>query len=265
MGASYGSFCPVAKAMELLDERWTLLVIRELISGGRRFNDLRRGLPRMSPSLLSRRLQQLTTAGLVARHPFGAEVEYALTPAGKELEPIVIALGVWGTRWIPALGDRDLDPKLLLWDMHRMVDHSAVPPRRTVLWFRFPSAPRPVRDWWLVITPDEADLCDIDPGHDIDVTVTADLRCLTDVWRGERTWSSALRSRELSFEGPESLRRALPGWFKPFPFAAAVQSRGEPAIQACGEPTVQSRGEPAIQSHEEPAIQGRGEPKPAVG
>jgi hypothetical protein len=219
----------------------------------------------MSPSLLSRRLQQLTTAGLVARHPFGAEVEYALTPAGKELEPIVIALGVWGTRWIPALGDRDLDPKLLLWDMHRMVDHSAVPPRRTVLWFRFPSAPRPVRDWWLVITPDEADLCDIDPGHDIDVTVTADLRCLTDVWRGERTWSSALRSRELSFEGPESLRRALPGWFKPFPFAAAVQSRGEPAIQACGEPTVQSRGEPAIQSHEEPAIQGRGEPKPAVG
>ncbi|MBB2943045.1 DNA-binding HxlR family transcriptional regulator [Actinoplanes lutulentus] len=219
MGASYGSFCPVAKAMELLDERWTMLVIRELFSGSRRFNELRRGLPRMSPSLLSRRLQQLAAAGLVARQEFGSEVEYELTTAGRELEPIVVALGVWGTRWIPELGDRDLDPKLLLWDMHRMVDHSAVPPRRTVLWFRFPAAARQVRHWWLVITPDEADVCDFDPGHDIDVTVTADLRCLTDVWRGERTWASALRAGEVAFEGPEQLRRALPGWFKPFTFA----------------------------------------------
>ncbi|MEV6301811.1 helix-turn-helix domain-containing protein [Actinoplanes sp. NPDC051861] len=220
MGASYGQFCPVAKAMELLDERWTMLIIRELLSGSRRFNDLRRGLPRMSPSLLSRRLQQLTAAGLIERQRFGAEVEYTMTPAGKELEPIVRALGAWGARWVPELGDRDLDPKLLLWDMHREVDHGAVPSRRTVLRFSFPTAPARVRDWWLVITPDEVDICDVDPGHDVDVLVTADLRCLTDVWRGERTWASALRSGELTFSGPEDLRRAVPAWFRQSAFAS---------------------------------------------
>ncbi|GAA4589393.1 DNA-binding HxlR family transcriptional regulator [Actinoplanes octamycinicus] len=220
MGASYGQFCPVAKAMELLDERWTLLVIRELIAGSRRFNDLRRGLPRMSPTLLSRRLQQLAAAGLVERTPTGAEVEYALTPAGKELEPIVRALGVWGTRWIPEIGDPDLDPKLLLWDMHRRVDHRTVPERRTVLRFSFPEAARPVRDWWLVITPDEADVCDADPGHEVDVLVTADLRCLTDVWRGARSWESALRSGEVRLDGREALRRAVPAWFQLMSFAA---------------------------------------------
>lgn len=220
MGASYGQFCPVAKAMELLDERWTLLVVRELIAGSRRFNDLRRGLPRISPSLLSRRLQQLAAAGLVERTPTGVEVEYALTPAGRELEPIVLALGVWGTRWIPALGDPDLDPKLLLWDMHRRVEHQAVPARRTVLRFSFPEVPRPARDWWLVITPEDADVCDADPGHEVDVRVTADLRCLTDVWRGARSWESALRAGEVRLEGREALRRAVPSWFQLMAFAA---------------------------------------------
>lgn len=219
MGASYGQFCPVAKAMELLDERWTMLVIRELIAGSHRFNDLRRGLPRMSPTLLSRRLQQLAAAGLVERRESGTEVDYVLTRAGEELQPIVMALGEWGTRWVPELGDRDLDPKLLLWDMHRSVDHGAVPRRRTVLQFRFPAVPPKARHWWLVITPSEADVCDVDPGHDVDVLVTADLRCLTDVWRGERTWASGLRSGELEFHGPEGLRRAVPAWFRQSAFA----------------------------------------------
>src|SRR5215831_4307537 len=127
MGASYHQFCPVAKAMELLDERWTLLVIRELVSGSRRFNDLRRGLPRMSPTLLSKRLQQLVRAGILVRRTGGGDVEYVLTDAGRELQPVVEALGVWGIRWIGHLGDEDLDPKLLLWDMHRNIDYAAVP------------------------------------------------------------------------------------------------------------------------------------------
>src|SRR5438477_6937828 len=137
MGASYHQFCPVAKAMELLDERWTLLVVRELVAGSRHFNDLRRGLPRMSPTLLSKRLQQLVSAGVVDRRPDGKEVQYLLTDAGRELAPIVEALGAWGVRWIGELGDEDLDPKLLLWDMHRYVDHTAVPPVRTVIQFSF--------------------------------------------------------------------------------------------------------------------------------
>src|SRR3954469_25348901 len=123
MGASYGQFCPVAKAMELLDERWTLLVVRELVVGSRTFSDLRRGVPRMSPTLLSKRLQQLVRAGVVGRDGDG---RYELTRAGQELRPVVEAIGTWGTRWIGELGDADLDPKLLLWDMHRNVDHGAV-------------------------------------------------------------------------------------------------------------------------------------------
>src|ERR1700709_18528 len=133
MGASYHQFCPVAKAMELLDERWTLLVVRELVIGSEHFNELRRGLPRMSPTLLSRRLHQLTQTGVVERQVAGTEVRYVLTAARHELRPGVEALGAWGTRWIGELGDADLDPKLLLWDMHRNVDHTLVPRGRTVV------------------------------------------------------------------------------------------------------------------------------------
>jgi DNA-binding HxlR family transcriptional regulator len=137
MGASYRQFCPVAKAVELLDERWTLLLVRELLVGSERFNDLRRGLPRMSPSLLSRRLHQLVAAGVLTREESGGEVRYRLTPAGQELRPVVEALSVWGTRWIPALADGELDPKLLMWDMHRNVDRAQVPAGRTVVQFDF--------------------------------------------------------------------------------------------------------------------------------
>ena len=130
MGSSYYQFCPVAKAMELLDERWTMLIIRELLLGSRRFNDIRRGVPKMSPSLLSKRLQDLTRAGIVARRDDGHEVAYTLTAAGEELSPVVERLGAWGMRWIGQIGEHDLDLKLLLWDLHRHVDPALVPPGR---------------------------------------------------------------------------------------------------------------------------------------
>lgn len=131
MSGSYGQFCPVAKAMELLDERWTLLVVRELMQGSQRFNDLRRGVPQMSPALLSKRLKTLSRAGVVERHDDGTRVSYRLSPAGRELVPIVELIGQWGLRWVPELGDEDLDPHLLLWDMHRRVDLTQVPDGRT--------------------------------------------------------------------------------------------------------------------------------------
>ncbi|MGY4682019.1 winged helix-turn-helix transcriptional regulator [Micromonospora aurantiaca (nom. illeg.)] len=220
MGASYHQFCPVAKAMELLDERWTLLVVRELVSGSERFNELRRGLPRMSPTLLSRRLHQLVRAGVVERRVDGADVRYVPTAAGRELRLVVEALGAWGVRWIGELGDADLDPKLLLWDMHRHVDHDAVPPGRTVVRFRFRDVPTTQRDWWMVIAAGEADVCDSDPGHDVTVTVTADLRALVQVWMGDLEWAAALRGGAVEVTGPEALRRAAPGWFTLSPFAA---------------------------------------------
>ena len=220
MGSSYHQFCPVAKAMELLDERWTLLVVRELLSGSEHFNELRRGLPRMSPTLLSRRLQQLVRAGILERRSDPNVVRYVLTPAGHELRPVVEALVSWGIRWVGDLGDEDLDPKLLLWDMHRHIDQTAVPDGRTVVQFRFPEAPASTRDWWLVITRQEADVCDVDPGYDVAVTVTSSLRSMVEIWRGDRSWSAALRAGAVEVHGPEALRRAVPSWFTLSGFAS---------------------------------------------
>lgn len=219
MGAPYNQFCPVAKAMELLDERWTLLIVRELVSGSERFNDLRRGVPRMSPSLLSRRLQQLVRAGVVERRGEGQNVRYVLTQAGRELQPVVAALGAWGMRWIGELGDEDLDPKLLLWDMHRNVDFGAIPPGRTVVQFSFPDADPDLRDWWLVLTRDDVDVCDEDPGYAIAVTVSANLRTMVRIWRGDTTWAAAVRGGDLRINGPAALRRSVPRWFTLSDFA----------------------------------------------
>ena len=213
MGSPYHQFCPVSKAMEMLDERWTILVIRELLIGSEHFNELRRGLPRISPTLLSRRLQQLERAGLVERRVAGKDVTYTLTDAGRDLRPVVEAVGAWGSRWVAELADQDLDPKFLMWDMHRNVDLDAVPPGRTVMKFNFPEAPRGRRDWWLVVDQAETDVCDFDPGFDVAVTITASLRTLTAVWRGDIGWLAALRSGSLELHGPSELRRAVPRWF----------------------------------------------------
>ena len=218
MGSSYHQFCPVAKAMELLDQRWTLLLVRELLTGSERFNDLRRGLPRMSPTLLSTRLQQLVHAGVVDKHGDGPDSRYVLSPAGKELRPIVEALGAWGVRWIGELGDADLDPKLLLWDMRRNVDLSTVPTGRTVIYFRFPGT-RPAGHWWMVITGDDVDVCDADPGHPVDVAVVAPLRTMVAIWLGDATWTDATRSGAVRIDAPSRLARQLPSWFRLSPFA----------------------------------------------
>ncbi|GAA1857398.1 winged helix-turn-helix transcriptional regulator [Actinomadura bangladeshensis] len=226
MGASYYQFCPVAKAMELLDERWTLLIVRELLSGSGRFNELRRGVPRMSPTLLSKRLNQLARAGVLTKK----DDRYILTPAGEELRPVVEALAVWGVRWIGELGDQDLDPQLLLWDMRRNIVPGALPAHRTVILFAFPDVPARTRHWWLVLTPDNADVCDTDPGFEVSVTVTADLRDMVRIWRGDLSWPDALRSGALDLQGPETVRRTLPTWFALSPFAAVPR----PAIHHVG-------------------------------
>ncbi|HVV75802.1 MAG TPA: helix-turn-helix domain-containing protein [Mycobacteriales bacterium] len=219
MGASYGQFCPVAKAMELLGERWTLLVVRELLAGSERFSDLRRGVPRMSPSLLSSRLGQLTRAGVVERVGDARVVRYRLTDAGRELAPIVQAYGIWGSRWIGQVGDADLDPKLLLWDMHRNINHEAVPRPRAVVQFHFTDVAVRSSRWWLVITEDDADVCDVDPGHPVTVAVVADLRDVISIWRADLSWAAAIRSGVVDLQGTAQMRRALPSWFRLSAFA----------------------------------------------
>ncbi|MFJ4014795.1 winged helix-turn-helix transcriptional regulator [Microbacterium sp. NPDC090014] len=229
MGAPYYQFCPVAKAMELLDERWTMLLLRELLLGTEHFNELRRGLPRMSPTLLSHRLDQLQRAGLIERIAQGADVRYVLTVAGAELRPVVEQLSAWGVRWIGELGDADLDPKLLLWDMHRNVDHGTVPDARTVIALHFTDARPAQRRWWLVIHDGEADVCDADPGYDVSVEVRCTLRALTRFWRGDIEWTTLLLAEDATATGPNDLRRALPSWFIR-PGYAAVPRVGAPVV-----------------------------------
>lgn len=223
--SAYGQFCPVSKAAELLDQRWTLLVVRELLMGSSHFNDLRRGVPRMSPTLLSRRLRDLIRAGVVQR----VDGRYLLTDAGEELRPVVLAMGEWGIRWIPQLGELDLDPRLLLWDMRRHVDLTALPPGRTVVHFTFAEVTAKERHWWMVLTRDGVDVCDFDPGYDGALTVQTTLRCLVDVWRGEQSWDAAQAGGGLTIVGPRSLRQKLPSWFVPTHFAQVPRPSRAPA------------------------------------
>ena len=219
MGAPYRQFCPVAKAMELLDERWTMLIMRELLYGSRHFNELRQGLPTMSPSLLSKRLQQLVRAGLVLRKDTGGSVTYLPTQAAEELRPILEALGAWGVRWVGEIGDSDLDPKLLMWDFHRIIDPALLPAERTVVLFTFPDVAAKVRRWWLVLTATEVDVCDFDPGHEVAVEITGDLRRMVEIWRGDLDWDQALRTGAVQLAGSTADRRAVPRWFAPSRFA----------------------------------------------
>lgn len=208
---TYGQFCPIAKTMELLDQRWTVLVVRELLVGSHHFNDLRRGVPRMSPSLLSKRLRELERAGLVSRREDGNRVRYDLTQGGRELAPIIMALGEWGVRWRTQLGDEDLDPHLLMWDVHRTIDVAAMPSGRSVLAFHLTDVEPNTRHWFIVVDGD-VDLCDYDPGFGVLVEVEATLRDLTRVWRGDLAWTQALKEGTLRLDGPAFARRALPQW-----------------------------------------------------
>lgn len=215
----YGQFCPIAKTMEILDERWTVLIIRELLSDSHYFNELRRGVPKMSPTLLSKRLRSLVREGLVMRDDDGNRARYELTPAGRELEPIVMALGNWGIRWISELGDEDLDPRLLMWDIHRNINLAALPDGRTVLGFSFTDMPPSTRYWWILVKGGHVDVCDFDPGFGVAVAVTCTLRTMVSIWRGDLSWRTALRDGSLQLDGTQAARRALPHWLKLSGFA----------------------------------------------
>ena len=210
--SGYGQFCPMAKAMELLDERWTLLVVRELLLGSRHFNELRRGVPRMSPALLSKRLKSLTRAGVIKRVEIDGRTSYSLTQCGEELGEVVDALGRWGTRWISELGEADLDPHLLMWDIHRTVPTDEWPRSRTTVAFHFDGAAAKASRWWLVVVDGQADVCNFDPGYDVKCTVDTNLLTLTRIWRGDIDWSHALHEGSVALSGPAEVRRAIPTW-----------------------------------------------------
>ncbi|MGV9709652.1 winged helix-turn-helix transcriptional regulator [Gordonia sp. NPDC003424] len=208
---SYGQFCPVAKAMELLDERWTILVIRELLLGSRHFNELRRGVPKMSPALLTKRLRGLERAGVVHRSEVGGRSVYTLTEKGEELNDVVTALSTWGIRWIAELGDADLDPHLLLWDMRRTIPVDRWPRGRTTVAICFTDVVGKASSWWMVVD-NQVEVCDFDPGYEVAASIRTDLRTLTRVWRGDVAWSTVLADNRISVDGASGVRRAMPAW-----------------------------------------------------
>jgi DNA-binding HxlR family transcriptional regulator len=221
---SYGQFCPVAMAAEILCTRWTVIVLRELIAGSTRFNDLRRGVPRMSPALLSQRLKQLEQAGVVSRSKVRGEpsvFEYQLTKSGRDLQPLIEGIGIWGQRWVETKATlQNADPQLLMWDMRRNLNLSPMPTRRQTIQFVYPEAARPNGTWWLIVAPRaEVDLCSIDPSFEVDLCVFSDLKTMTAIWMGLETVGQAVRGRRMRFSGDEKLAATMQTWLGLSPFA----------------------------------------------
>jgi DNA-binding HxlR family transcriptional regulator len=214
---SYHQFCPVAMAAEILCQRWTLLLLRELVAGSKRFNELRRGVPRMSPALLSKRLKDLEAAGVVRRTDVREEpgvFEYGLTDAGRDLEAVIEAVGIWGQRWIETEATlKNLDVNLLMWDMRRNIDPSPLPPRRSVIQIIFSELSAAQRNWWLIVDPVcQVDLCSVDPGFDVDLYLATDLRTMTEVWMGFTTIGRARESGKLTMTGKRQLEANVESW-----------------------------------------------------
>ncbi|HEX3722616.1 MAG TPA: helix-turn-helix domain-containing protein [Nitrolancea sp.] len=216
----YRQFCPVAKASEIFAERWTPLILRELLMGSHRFGEIEAGVPRISKSLLTQRLRFLERAGLVVRRPSadGRVLEYHLTLAGQELYGVVEQLGVWGQRWTGREIDPDeLDPDLLMWDMRRRIHLDRLPDRRVVVQFDFTG--RRTGSYWLILERHEVSVCLDHPGYESDLFVVVDALAFHNIWMGHLSFDIALRNRLVQIDGPSELAHAFPGWLKLNTFA----------------------------------------------
>lgn len=222
----YGQFCPVAKGAEVFAERWTPLVLRELLCGSTHFSDLHRGVPLMSRTLLSTRLKQLEEIGVVKRTLGARGPEYHLTEAGREFAPIVEHLGEWGQRWFRSkFGNEELDVTLLMWDMRRNVKSDAFPPERISVRFNFSDQPASKRMWWLVSDHGEVDLCATNPGFEVALFVTTDLRTMCRVWLGDLPVRGAVNSGQIELDGSRELRRRFERWLGLSGFAGIKDGR----------------------------------------
>ena len=217
---SYGQFCPLAQAAQLLCERWTLIVVRELIAGSTRFNEIKKGVPTMSPTLLSARLKQLVEAKVVDQSGSKGNYTYTLTSAGLELRPIVELLGAWGHRWARSdLNKGDLDAGLLMWDMRRTVDPAVFPKRRIVVQFEYPDAPKGGRNWWLVSENGEIDLCLSNPGHEVDIVIKCSLKTMSEIWICQQQFRNAVKNGDIKVTGDSKLASKLQDWLRSSPLS----------------------------------------------
>ena len=210
----YGQFCPIAKATEIIGEKWSLLIIRELLMGGTRFNELQRGLSHISPTMLSRRLESLAEHGLVLKKKIPGQkgFEYFPTESCQELLPIIRSLGDWGMRWARSnLTEKDYDVELLMVYLKRSIIKDKLIGKETVIRFRFTDI-ETYPDWWLVVTEDEIDLCVNDPGKEVDVHFTSAVRTMADIWMGDTTYKKASREGHLKIVGDRLLTRNITDW-----------------------------------------------------
>ncbi len=222
---SYGQFCPVSMASEVLCTRWTILLLREFLCGSTRFNELRRGVPKISPTLLSKRLKELELAGIIRSVATDKGTgEYHLTEAGEELRPLVMSVGTWGQRWVESrVSLRNLDPSLLMWDMRRHIDPQPLPTRRCTIHFLYPELTPVNRNWWLVIDVGLVDLCLFDPGFEIDLLVSGSLRSMTSVWMGLSDVAKEIAEGQMRVDGDPAIKRAMQQWLGLSPFAKVIR------------------------------------------
>lgn len=220
----YGQFCPVAKASEILATRWTPLIIRELVSGASGFNEIHRGVPLMSRALLSQRLRQLKTAGVVTQAPPGG---YHLTDAGQDLGRVIVAMGVWGQRWVESAVDGpDWDAGVLMWDMRRRIDTTVLPSGFTVIQCDYSDAPAEMRRWWLLIRDGDIDLCQSDPGFEVDLYLASTVRIMGRVWIGQRGLAAAIQDGDIQLHGRRDLMHSLPRWLMLSAIAEEARRQG---------------------------------------
>lgn len=221
----YGQYCPIARAAEILGDRWTLLIVRDLIYGARHFNELERGLPGIPTAVLANRLKRLHRAGIIDRVEESGKqkVSYCLTPAGQELKPVLDAMNDWSAKWIFGEPEEsELDPVLLLWWLHSRVYRDRLPAQRVVIEFDFWET-RPAH-FWLVLTRDDVSVCMTDPGYEVNILVSAELKSFYQIWLGRILFTDALRSDKIQVDAIPVYIRDFPGWFMLSPLAGPVRA-----------------------------------------
>ena len=217
----FGQFCPIAKATEVIGEKWTILILREILMGSTRFNELQRGLSMISPAVLSKRLTTAADYGLIIKKKLPGQkgYEYLPTNAAKELLPIFIDLGNWGMRWTREhLSDNDFDVNFLILYLQRSIQPEKLPGRETIIRFHFTDL-KQQPDWWIIVKGDDVDVCTIDPGREVDIYFTCTVKCMSDIWMGETTYQKETKNRNLKLVGPRELTKNVSSWMSNCMFA----------------------------------------------
>lgn len=234
-----GSLCPAVKAADIVGDKWVLLILRELFLGSTRYAEFQRGIPRISPTILSKRLKQLESSGLLIKKsvPGQKATEYRLTKAGRELAPVIDQLSRWGLRWARRrIAEEDIDVAGFMWDFHRTLKTDELPDGETVFCVNFSDVSEHSK-WWLIARGDTVDLCTDDPDKDVDIYISGSLQTLVEVWMGDRDIKAAVKSEELLLTGADHLRRSASHWFpksmyadvRPAELSLATSSRADPS------------------------------------